>query len=151
MIVFNYISQLVFNCFYFAINDILADLSSVFERTLFLITLIVVLLDFLLQVFDNYWNLPFKITQFYQIFCDNVPGFPRYPPISLPHVDCDFPSWSDTTNRLERYSPDVILRDGPDILVPLVSVAQILMCMKEFHASEICFYLDVSVNTARKG
>lgn len=75
MIVFNYISQLVFNCFYCAINDILADLSSVFERTLFLITLIVVLLDFLLQVFDNYWNLPFKITQFYQIFCDNVPGF----------------------------------------------------------------------------
>lgn len=65
----------MFNCFYCAINDILADLSSVFERTLFLITLIVVLLDFLLQVFDNYWNLPFKITQFYQIFCDNVPGF----------------------------------------------------------------------------
>lgn len=58
----------------------------------------------------------------------------------------------DQTLRTDwNVSPDVILRDGPDILVPLVSVAQILMCMNEFHASEICFYLDVSVNTARKG
>lgn len=95
--------------------------------------------------------------QFYQIFYDYVPGF--FPEIRQFHCPMSIViprhDRSGTANILGRCSPDSkafeILQDGPGIPVPVVSVGQTLRCMKEFHASKICFCLDGSVNTARKG